>query len=173
MVFSVSSQYLPQRSSLALWRSWWGWWSRERPRQVAGSPASEPAVGGRPPRGAKLPARLPQPHLGQGDGQGHSAGSTVHSPGLASATSLICLRRNLCHLHLIQSHNIHPSNSPFYSIYIFIQWCPLGQTSGAALQRKALMFCSREIKQVACSWNPSLQLNETQHTPCYCRQFCL
>lgn len=35
-----------------------------RPRQVAGSPASEPAVGLHPPRGAKLPARLPQPHFG-------------------------------------------------------------------------------------------------------------
>lgn len=51
-----------------------------RPRQVAGSPASEPAVGGRSPRGAKLPARLPQPHLGQGDWQGRTASSTpVHS----------------------------------------------------------------------------------------------
>lgn len=54
-----------------------------RPRQVAGSPASEPPVGVRPPRGAKLPARLPQPHLGQGKRRGRAAGSTPVHPALS------------------------------------------------------------------------------------------
>lgn len=58
------------------------------PRQVAGSPASEPAVGVCPPRGAKLPARLPQPHLGQGDRQGRAEGSAPVHPAL-SPTHLI------------------------------------------------------------------------------------
>lgn len=50
---------------------------------MAGSPASEPAVGVRPPRGAKLPARLPQPHLGQGKWWGRAAGSTPVHPALS------------------------------------------------------------------------------------------
>lgn len=52
-------------------------------RQVAGSPVPEPAVGGRTPRGAKLPAWLPQPHLGQGERQGRPAGSTPVHPVLS------------------------------------------------------------------------------------------
>lgn len=53
---------------------------QRKPRQVAGSPVSEADVGGRPPRGAKLPARLPQPHLGQGNG---AEGSALVHPALS------------------------------------------------------------------------------------------
>ena len=54
---------------------------------MAGSQASErerePAVGGHPPRGAKLAARLPQPHLGQGELRGRTVGSAPVHPALS------------------------------------------------------------------------------------------
>lgn len=55
-------------------------------RQVAGGPASEPAVGVHPPRGAKLPARLPQPHLWLGR-RGCTAGSAPVRPALGLTRS--------------------------------------------------------------------------------------
>lgn len=50
-------------------------------RQVAGSPALEPTVGVHPPRGAKLPARLPQPHLWLGR-RSRAVGSAPVRPAL-------------------------------------------------------------------------------------------
>jgi len=104
---------------------------QRRPRQVASSPVSEPAVGGRSPRGAKLPARLPQPHLGQGDWQGQAVGSAlVHSA--LSLTRCTSFHHLVLHtLPRIQSHtlSLYKLCSESHSLsYLSGKWAGAGRT---------------------------------------------